>query len=168
MLSDAESRRDNFGPTAAQTRSLLCFLWSQERRIKDYIDNVYVRRLTGRYASLAARDPLEADAAGSLALALQALDGIAFAEVSERMDDTLAALGALLGFAPPPRAPRVNELGTRIAAGDPGFRPVRPEALSDEVEAELDRLTKLDRVVYAAAVRRFDAETTPAQLVPLV
>jgi hypothetical protein len=155
-LHDAESRRANFGPVAAQSRSLLAFLRSRERPIRDYIDNFYVRRLTGQYASASARDLVTTDPHGSATRAIEALDRLAFIGVSERMKETLQGLGALFGFDPPSEPPQVNVL--REITTDPvSFRHVDREPVTAEIEEELDRLTRLDRFVYAEANKRLDA-----------
>ena len=68
---------------AAQRLSLAEFLATDDPVIRDYIDNFYVRRLTGQYASLNAVDPLAADPQYWLDQALAALDTLDFVGLTE-------------------------------------------------------------------------------------
>jgi hypothetical protein len=129
---------------AAQRLSLAQFLASDDPWIVDYIDNFYVRRLTGQYASFTGRDPLVAAPEEFLGAALQALDEFDFVGLTENTGGSIARLGELLGFTPGPMQ-RVNV--TR--------RDERADADEPTVAAALERLTRMDRVVYAAAVERF-------------
>jgi uncharacterized membrane protein YkvA (DUF1232 family) len=132
---------------AAQRLTLVEFLESDDPWILDYIDNFYVRRLTGRYALGQAADPLAGDPEGLLRAALLALDAFDFIGLTERTGESLARLGGRLGFPPPAQPPRVNVTRQDREAGldDPAVRKA------------LARLTRLDRVIYDAAVARFHA-----------
>jgi Protein of unknown function (DUF1232) len=131
---------------AAQSLSLAEFLATNDPWILDYIDNFYVRRLTGQYCSFGRRDPLRAAPEEWLAQALLALEGFDFVGLSEDSDGAIARLSRLLGFAAPPLVPRVNVTRSEYRVS-PGADP--------DVAAALDRLTRLDQVIYAAAVKRY-------------
>jgi hypothetical protein len=130
---------------AAQRLSLAEFLATDDPWILDYIDNFYVRRLTGLYASGAAIDPLVADPEGALRRARATLARFDFVGLTEDTGGSLARLGAMLGFTPPPRPPRVN-----VTRGDGGV-----DGSDPALRASLARLTRLDAVLYADAVRRY-------------
>lgn len=141
---------------SAHRNDLLGFLRDPEPSLRDYIDNFYTRRLTERYATGAERDPLAADPQGSLAAALAALDRIGFVGISERMDDSVRRLATLIGAAPPEAAVRGNVSAENHRESAHFFRPVEPATITPETQAELDRITMLDRVVYAEALARFE------------
>ncbi|HTW28811.1 MAG TPA: DUF4214 domain-containing protein [Acetobacteraceae bacterium] len=139
------------GVRAAQALGLADFLRSRDPEVRDHIDNLYARRLTGCYATGAARDPLMADPEGVLADARAALAGLDFVGVTEAFDAGLAALAARLGLPPVREAPRVNVLADMQA--DPGtpFRPLAQEPVTPVIRAALDQLTRLDARLYAIA-----------------
>jgi len=131
---------------AAQRLSLAAFLTTDDPWILDYIDNFYVRRLTGQYCSFGARDPLRAAPDEWLARAMSALQAFDFVGLTEDTEGAMARLGELLGFPAPASVPRVNVTRSdEIAAStnDPA------------VAAALDRLTRLDQAVYEAAITRY-------------
>jgi hypothetical protein len=133
---------------AAQSLSLAKFLTTEDPWILDYIDNFYVRRLTGQYCSFGGFDPLRAAPEEWLARALRTLESFDFVGLSEDSEGAIARLSQLLGFAAPPLVPRVNVTRSEYRVS-PGADP--------DVAAALDRLTRLDQVVYAAAVERYRA-----------
>jgi hypothetical protein len=143
------SLKVNFNVAAAHRLSLLEFLRSDDPLISNFVDNVYVRRLTGTYAISRGEDRLAADPQGCLADALAALDTLAYVGIVERGDDWLKALGATIGADLPARLPHRN-----TAAGnrsEPGFVPVAREPLTPDIAAELARLTRWDDVIYNKA-----------------
>jgi len=174
---------------AAQRLSLADFLATDDPIIRDYIDNFYVRRLTGQYISHNDADPLEADPQYWLDQALAALDTLDFVGLTEDSDGALAVLGERLDFAAPARAPRVNvtasvreepfaQSGEGVGAAGLGAASLEGASLEGAslegasldtaslgatgacetgVREALLRLTRLDRHVYAAAARRYDA-----------
>ena len=144
---------------AAQRLSLAEFLATDDPVIRDYIDNFYVRRLTGQYASLNAVDPLAADPQYWLDQALAALDTLDFVGLTEDSDGALSVLAERLDFAAPARAPRVNVTGAAAEDVPPNVPGAGSSAGigGDAVGQALLRLTSLDRHIYAAAVRHFDA-----------
>jgi hypothetical protein len=140
---------------AAAQGSLLQFLRSNDPLVRNALDNCYVRRLTGLYATRPDEDPLAADPAGALERALGALDRLDFVGISEEMDASLSALGTILGFPAPCRAPRVNVTATNAAAAPDRFRHVERPPVGEAEARALEELTRLDQAVYAAAYRRF-------------
>lgn len=144
------------GVIAARSRGLLAFLESPEAEVRDFIDNIYARRLTGRYVSHGAPD----DDAAMRAAAMSALELIDVIGITEHMGASLLVLAARIGAAPPPIVPRHNVLGTMqmdpegLFAGGGRIRPGRRE------RACLDSLTRLDRDIYAAALQRFRRTTS--------
>jgi uncharacterized membrane protein YkvA (DUF1232 family) len=133
---------------AAQRLSLAAFLATDDPWILDYIDNFYVRRLTGQYCSFGGRDPLRAAPEEWRARALQELARFDFVGLTEDTAGSMSRLADMLGFPAPARVPRVNVTqadDNKTVANDPA------------VAAALDRLTWLDQTIYAAAVQHYRA-----------
>jgi hypothetical protein len=132
----------------AQQLDLADFLESDDQMLVNYLDNFYVRRLTGHYVWPHEPDFLAQNPEAALQAALAALDRIDFIGITEDTEGSLARLGKRLGFAPPQRSPRVNV--TR-AAGEMGIIDAR-------AGAALERLTRLDRVIYEAGQEKYSKE----------
>lgn len=138
---------------AAQNLSLLDFLRTDDPVVRNYIDNFYVRRLTGLYET-AGDDPLMMDTEGALRMALDALASMDFVGITEDMDGSMVALGKLLDFEPPAKAPRVNvtrRFDRRSTTAGEGSN----DRLSPPILGELARLTRIDDLIYEAAYGRF-------------
>lgn len=142
------------GVAEATSCSLLVWLRSTNPEVRNAIDNFYVRRLTGVIDRGAAGDTLATDPDRCLEDALQALASMEFVGITEQMDASLSVLGRMLEFAPPPAAPRVNVAATNEWGRSSAFHPVWREPITPEIEAELTRLTRLDRIIYDAARTR--------------
>jgi hypothetical protein len=138
----------------AHEHDLLGFLRHGDPLLRDMIDNVYVRRLTGFYASVSAADPVACDPGGVSQLALQALERVDFVGVVERMEDSVRGLSAAIGTALSVSRDNASEGNAAVRPGV--FRAVGSTPVTPEVADELDRLTSLDRVVYRAALRRLE------------
>jgi hypothetical protein len=87
---------------------------------------------------------------------LAALDGLGFVGLTEAMDASLQALARRLGFTRPLVAQLVNVTDANAGASSATFRRVRREPITPEIRAELDRLTRLDRVLYERARARLE------------
>jgi hypothetical protein len=139
------------GIIAARSRSLLGFLDSEEPEVADFIDNAYARRLAGIYRS-------HGQDAGDASLEAAAMAGLARVDVVglvEAMGESLRKLAAAIGGAPPTIVFHENALSTLVLEPGGAFRSVRRQAPTAEERAALDRLTVLDRKIYAEAKRRF-------------
>ena len=149
----------------AQSAGLLEFLRTEEPTISDHFDNLYVRRLTGIYATgseaRSEGDLLATDPEAAIARALDALGSIDVIGLTDRMDESVARLARALGIDTPPAVGRLN-VGFREG---PGFRRIRREPVTEAIEAALEHLTRLDRLVFAAATRGFDTEAGAGQTV---
>jgi hypothetical protein len=75
--------------------------------------------------------------------------------MSDQLGETLARLGKLTGFTPPVHTPQVNVLARSEGNAFLPYRPTPREPITPEIDAELDRLTRLDRLVYRHAERCF-------------
>jgi hypothetical protein len=144
----------NFNVAAAHELGLLGFLQSQDPLIQNYIDNVYVRRLTGDYAISAAEDRLVQDPDGCTRDALAELRTLAFVGLVEHMDESLAALSKRLSAYMPAHLPNRNARINNQAGAAPGYVPVAKEELTQAVMQELSRLTRLDEMIYQEALFR--------------
>ena len=154
-----EAGSAGFNVAAAHRQGLLDFLRSDDPLIRNYIDNVYVRRLTGSYATPAGPDRLCSEPSHTLSAALRALHGLDLVGVVEKLDGFTALLGQLVGVRLPARLPRHNAAETNDRGSSPGFRKVARPSVTPEVEAELDRLTRYDRAVYDHALARLDHDS---------
>lgn len=141
---------------SAQRNDLLGFLRDPEPLLRDYLDNFYVRRLTGHHLTGAACDRLADDPQGALAEAMAALESIGFVGITERMDESAARLAALIGAEPPTASLRGNVAAENHTDPSGWFRKTEWTVPTPEIEAELDRLTRLDRLLYATARARFE------------
>ncbi|SIQ76095.1 MULTISPECIES: sulfotransferase family 2 domain-containing protein [Acidiphilium] len=137
---------------AAHRHDLLGFLRDPEPSLRDYLDNFYARRLTGRYRTGAAIDPLMADPAASLAAARDALARLDFVGITETMDDSVHRLATLIGAKPPDRPVRGNVTAENHVESADFFRKAERTPMTPEIQTELDRLTTLDRTLYADAL----------------
>jgi hypothetical protein len=127
---------------------LLDFLHSAHQPIRDSIDNVYVRRLTGLYAAGTMHDQLRQDPDAALAQARTALAKFAYVGVSETMSETIRGIERVLGVT----LGAVHRLNETVANPDRNplhFRAVTREAMTPEISTALADLTRLDGVLYA-------------------
>jgi len=150
---------------SAHRNDLLGFLRDPEPLLRDYIDNFYVRRLTGRYVTGATTDPLIRSPVAALNQAVAALDRIGFVGITERMDESIHRLAALIGAKPPEGPVRGNIAAENHTDPSGWFRRTETVTITAEAEAEIERLTRLDRVVYETARARFDGATQPVSAV---
>ncbi len=156
---DASLARGAFGNwnvAAAHDHDLLGFLRLEDPLVRNYTDNFYVRRLTGLYRTDDG-DPVEADPHEALRRAELALESLAFAGIVERTDASLARLSRVIGAPLPARLPRLNHGSSNARKSAGLFRGIEREPTTAAIEAELDRLTRLDRAIYERAERSFDA-----------
>ncbi|WP_171034226.1 DUF1232 domain-containing protein [Lichenicoccus roseus] len=137
----------------AREHGLLDFLRLRDPALRNEIDNLYVRRLTGLYVT-GTGDPLDAAPDQALAAAERAMRRLDFVGISERLTESLALLGDTLGFTPPARTPAVNvQAQLELKALRP--TPASPrEPMTEAIEAELAALTRLDIMLYRSADRR--------------
>ena len=152
------NRAVGFNVTAVHEHDLLDYLRSDDPLIRNYIDNVYTRRLTGTYVTGTERDELERCPEQVTDEALRALDGLAYAGVVEQIGRDLPGLGQRLGISLPAALPRLNATDGNHTGRSLGYVRVAREQVTPQVEAELDRLTRLDVAVYRRALARLAAE----------
>ena len=150
------ANQEDQAPTVrcARENGLLAFLRTRDPLILNYIDNLYVRRLTGSYVARDG-DRLAEQPEQALRDALAAVDSLDLVGLSDRLDETLSRLGARTGFVPPLHTPRVNVLARSEGNAFLPYRPTVREPVTAEIEAELDRLTRLDQLVYRHARQMF-------------
>ncbi len=145
---------DNLNVRFAHEHDLLAFLNARDPLIANYIDNVYVRRLIGCYATSAEPDPLHEQPARSLDLALQALDTLDLVGITESTQASLAVLTVRLDGEPAGRAVILNDAESNRQNRPGDYRLIERQPMTVAIEAALDRLTVLDREIYAAASAR--------------
>jgi hypothetical protein len=145
----------SFSVMLAHRLSLEEFLACDDPMLLDLTDNIYTRRLTGLYATGAAEDPLRADTHAAVAQATAALDGLDYVGITERMDESMARLAAMLGMPPPEAAVRANVTAENHENPGGWFRQTARPALSAAAALALDRRTELDRQLYEKALAAF-------------
>ena len=133
----------------AQQLDLLGFLQSDHQPIRDSIDNVYVRRLTGLYGGATTHDPLERDPENAMNRARESLDRFAFIGISENMADTFLGIEAVLGIKLG-ESRRLNDIAANSINEPSLYRPVEREVVTPEITAALLHYTRLDRIIYEA------------------
>jgi hypothetical protein len=144
----------SFAVAQAHRLSLEEFLDGDDPLMRDLIDNVYTRRLTGLYATGAAVDPLVADPLAALDCARAALDRLDAVGITERMEESVAHFAAQLGLALPRETLRANVTADNHRTAGGFFRPMRRGLRGEAVQAALERRTALDRVLYDRAAAR--------------
>ena len=157
-----DTTADNEAVKLAQDCDLLAFLETRDPSVRNYIDNFYVRRLTGTYVSADGHDRLAACPLSHLDRALAALRAVEFVGVTEQMGLTLASLRRRfdLDGGPGPERHNVGLDNGRVAPRV--FHDVTRVPPTPDQERALVRLTSLDAVLYAAACERFDGDHVAA------
>ncbi len=152
----------SFSVALAHRLSLPEFLACDDPFLLDLTDNLYTRRLTGLYATGAARDPLAENPDSAFHAASLALNRLGFVGMTENMTDSLAALAGRLSIAPPPPDLRANVAAENHTDPSGWFRRQEDVERAPEIEAALKRRTRLDRALYA----RVSATARPATAQP--
>jgi hypothetical protein len=155
---------ESFSVALAHRLTLEEFLECDDPMLVDLIDNLFLRRLTGLYATGAAADPVKANPEAALAQAMAALDGLDFVGLTERMDESMAAFAAQLGIDPPAAAVRANVTAENHDDPSGWFRKVARPALSNAATAALERRTSLDAVIYEKVSASFSGEKEAKRL----
>ncbi len=135
---------------------LLGFLQTRDPSVRNYINNFYARRLTGTYVSPSGEDALAADPAACLESALEALRGVEFVGLTERMADSLALLDARFGIAAAVPETRHNMAADNARVSPRVFRDLPRDAPTSDHDRALARLTCLDAALYTTACARFE------------
>jgi hypothetical protein len=137
----------------AQSLCLLDFLHSDHQSLRDSIDNVYVRRLAGLPGSGTCNDPLEQNPDFALAQAIAALEHVHFVGIVEHMAETLAGLEVALGTALARMPFKLNDSAGNLTNYPTVYRHIEREEFTPDIHDALERLTRLDRVIYEACSR---------------
>ena len=146
----------SFSVALAHRLSLLDFLDCDDPMLIDLTDNLYVRRLTGLYATGAAADPLAATPEEAFSAASRALALLSFVGITERLDASLGRLARRLSVPAPLPGGRANVAAKNHADPSGWFRASQAIDRSPAVEAALERRTRLDSALYAEALARFE------------
>ena len=137
----------------AQDLDLLAFLQTADWSVRNYIDNFYVRRLTGLYVGPDGSDPLAGDPEAGLTAALDALGRLEFVGITEAMEDSMSRLSGMLGADLAAGAGQLNAADDNAGTAPGVFRAVARDALTPAHREVLARLTRLDGAIYRAAAR---------------
>ena len=135
----------NFNVAAAHEHDLLGFLRCRDPLLRPYVDNVYVRRLTGRYVGEVSAPMLE-----------EATRALATCEVVGTLEHIGAFLTRLreIGLRVPSNLPSRNTAEGNATAAPHLYRPVAREPMTRAITVELDRLTRFDEVIFRQACVR--------------
>ncbi len=148
----------SFAVALAHRLPLEDFLNSEEPMIADTIDNVYVRRLTGLYATGAMQDPLTEAPDTALNMAVNAMETLGFTGITEHMDASLRLLAVRLGVPAPIGLARANITAENHDDPNGWFQKVPRARRTPGVEAALQRRTQLDQELYARALEKLRSE----------
>ena len=138
-------QNDLAGPRLAHRYGLLEFLRCPEPVIAFNIDNVQVRSMIGRIW-VGKNRQFRVDEQVALHQAQEYLESLFDFGITEDLDSFVARLFPRLGFRPPKQVPYRNS--HREFKRDKTMQVVEREPITDEIEAELDRLTHWDRELY--------------------
>jgi hypothetical protein len=144
-----------FNVASAHRLTLAMFLEPEEPMMLDLLDNVYVRRLTGFYATGAGRDVLAEEPESALRQAMAALDTVDIVGVTEHFDASVAMLAARLGVPPPEQNAGGNVTAENFRDPSGWFREITPAVPDEVAQAALGRRTSLDARLYEYALARF-------------
>jgi hypothetical protein len=148
---DVIEKRDLGGPRLAKRLDLLPFLRHRGAGMAVHFDNHQVRMLLGkRYAGPNGEFLCPDDEV--VPRALEFVDSMVAVGILEQFDHSVRQICRALNMSPPKALP--HEKDHRKIADHPRLEPVEREELTPEIEAELDRLTRFDRQLYARVCRR--------------
>ena len=140
------------GPRRAKELGLLEFLRHRTGGLPSDTDNYYARSLIGRHW-VGPRGEMRLSDEEALPLALERLGEFDIVGFTEDMPDLFRQVTSRLGIAMPREMPWA--LSSQERARHPDMEEVAREEITPEIDAELDHLTRLDRVIYEEARRRF-------------
>jgi hypothetical protein len=150
---------DNVQVRLAQQCGLLEFLSTKDPFVANYLDNLYVRRLTGLYATADDLDVLSLRPTESLEVAMASLSFVDVVGITEKMKASLVWISQTLDL-PVEELPIMNDAVGNMRDRPGDFRLLEHEPVTPAIAAELDRLTRLDRVIYEAGLSRLALATT--------
>ncbi|WP_226629352.1 sulfotransferase domain-containing protein [Alloyangia pacifica] len=140
------------GPRLARELGLLEFLRHRSDGLPSDTDNYYARSLLGRHW-VGPRGEMRLSDEAALQAALSHLPEFDTIGFTEDMPGLFRQVTARLGIAMPKEMPWARS--SRSYDAQPNMEEVTREEITPEIDAELDRLTRLDRVIYEEARRRF-------------
>ncbi len=140
------------GPRLAKEKGLLAFLRHRADGLPLDTDNFYARSLLGRHWS-GPRGELVLSDEEALRVSMRNLLTIDTIGFTEDMPALFGQVCRRLGVAMPEQMPWA--LSSRGWSDNPDLEPMEREEITPEIDAELDRLTRLDRVIYDNARRMF-------------
>ncbi|WP_313138095.1 hypothetical protein [Paracoccus jeotgali] len=138
------------GPRRAKELGLLEFLRHRTGGLPSDTDNYYARSLLGRHW-VGPRGEMRLSDEEALSAALSHLAEFDTVGITEDMPGLFRRVSARLGLAMPEELPWARS--SRSYGALPDMEEVAREEITPEIDAELDRLTRLDRVIYEEAKR---------------
>lgn len=150
------------GPRAARSASLLEFLLKAEGPVRGNLDNFMTRALLGPVtfgpqSGFRFREPEVCVEA-----ALTTLRRFTYVGFFEHLAGEWPAILASLGLPFDADIPQLNARGSRVEAGH--LERVEEEPITPDISAALDRLTALDRLLYARALEERGRLANPLPL----
>jgi hypothetical protein len=120
---------------------------ARHHSIRDQVASQLTR--TTHKRNLEPTDRVIADREAALEQAWSSLIALAGFGILERFEDSRRLLNAQLGLAMPAIPPR--QVLAELAATHADLVPIEPDPLTDALDRSLDRLTEIDRPLYARA-----------------
>ncbi|WMS44902.1 sulfotransferase domain-containing protein [Acuticoccus sp. MNP-M23] len=137
------------GPRIARQRPLLEFLKSKEPEVTVSIDNHMVRVMLGSLNLNQSQGFRLQDRDYAVETAITNLKRFNYVAFADTLDEDVRMMMPILGLAGADGLPRLNTFETLDA--NRNFEKIAREESTDEVRAELDRLTVSDRLFYRRA-----------------
>ena len=145
-------RRANLnGPRIAKNLPLIDFLRYRGDSIPLSTDNVLTRTLLGRL-SVGKNGEFACPKNEVLHQVVDYLETMAAFGIMDEFDESVRHIVLSLGFPVPDQIPHARD---SRKLDDPTLETIEREAITAEIEAELERLTEMDQQVYQHALRRF-------------
>ncbi|NDW01337.1 sulfotransferase family 2 domain-containing protein [Salipiger sp. PrR002] len=144
--------RNLTGPRRAKELGLLEFLKHRSDGIPSDVDNYYARSLLGRHWS-GPRGEIVVSDEDALRLAMRNLLTIDTIGFTEDMAGLFQQVTRRLGVEMPAEMPWARSSKNQVNL--PDMEAVEREQITPEIDAQLNKLTRLDRVIYENAKRMF-------------
>lgn len=147
------------GPRLAKSLSLLEFLRYPNEGIPANIDNYYARVLAGKMYCGPNRAFLHSENE-MISRSMTAIDSMSAIGVMEDFATSYRFVLSRLGYNAPPAIPHARN---SKSLNDPSLEPVEREAITTDINNELDRLTRLDTQIYNYALQKLKQDLKSAQ-----
>ena len=151
--------------SSAKTDSLANFLKNKNPYVLNNIDNNITRCLTGFFArggdggdedggwgEAVYSDELHKDEGRTLEIALKNLEKIGLIGITEEFDRSIGYFSKILGTEPPNPGSYYENVTEKNVSESSFYEKIQKEPVGGEIKKDLEKLTRLDKIVYERAV----------------